>query len=72
MKDVASAQRTLPQWENYQKGLETLAASLAAVNSHGTHLKKSLTAGDLLVKVGLKKFLVARDSDILQANPTHL
>ncbi|KAI0013472.1 Dbl homology domain-containing protein [Xylariaceae sp. FL0662B] len=50
VKDVASAHRTLPQWETYQKGLEALAASLGAVNYHIDHSKKSLTIGDLLVK----------------------
>ncbi|KAL7629427.1 hypothetical protein AAE478_000947 [Parahypoxylon ruwenzoriense] len=50
IKDVASAHRTLPQWETYQKGLEALAASLGAANHHLNHSKKSLTIGDLLVK----------------------
>ncbi|KAI2629829.1 Dbl homology domain-containing protein [Hypoxylon sp. NC1633] len=50
IKDVASAHRTLPQWETYQKGLEALAASLGAVNHHLDHSRKSLTIGDLLVK----------------------
>ncbi len=51
IKDVASAHRTLPQWESYQKGLEALAASLGTVNQHIDHSRKSLTIGDLLVKV---------------------
>ncbi|KAI1382100.1 Dbl homology domain-containing protein [Hypoxylon crocopeplum] len=50
IKDVASAHRTLPQWETYQKGLEALAASLGATNHHLDHSRKSLTIGDLLVK----------------------
>ncbi|KAI0383922.1 Dbl homology domain-containing protein [Hypomontagnella monticulosa] len=50
IKDVASAHRTMPQWETYQKGLEALAASLGAVNYHLDHSRKSLTIGDLLVK----------------------
>ncbi|OTA53570.1 Dbl homology domain-containing protein [Hypoxylon sp. EC38] len=50
IKDVASAHRTLPQWETYQKGLEALAASLGAVNHHLEDSRKSLTIGDLLVK----------------------
>ncbi|KAH8905506.1 Dbl homology domain-containing protein [Coniochaeta sp. PMI_546] len=49
IKDVASAHRTMPKWESYQKGLETLAAALGTTNNHGD-LKKSLTIGDLLVK----------------------
>lgn len=50
IKDVASAHRSLPQWETYQKGLEALAASLGSVNHHLDHSRKSLTIGDLLVK----------------------
>ncbi|KAI1356308.1 hypothetical protein F5Y01DRAFT_323774 [Xylaria sp. FL0043] len=50
IKDVASAHRMLPQWENYQKGIEALAASLNASNQHLGHSRKSLTIGDLLVK----------------------
>ncbi len=52
IKDVASAHRTMPKWESYQKGLETLAAALSTGHSPGD-LKKSLTIGDLLVKVRL-------------------
>lgn len=51
IKDVASASRTMPQWETYQKGLEALAASLHSANHHQDHSKRSLTIGDLLVKV---------------------
>lgn len=50
IKDVASAHRTMPKWESYQKGLETLAAALGTGHNQGD-LKKSLTIGDLLVKV---------------------
>lgn len=53
MKDIASAHRTMPQWELYQKGLETLASSLGPTSKHGVKSKKSLTIGDLLVKVRL-------------------
>ena len=51
IKDVASTYRTIPQWEVYQKGLEALASSLASINSQIDTAKKSLTIGDLLVKV---------------------
>ena len=51
IKDVASAHRTIPQWELYQKGLEALASSLASINAQRDKLKKALTIGDLLVKV---------------------
>ncbi|KAI3397878.1 hypothetical protein diail_10279 [Diaporthe ilicicola] len=50
MRDIASAHRTMPQWELYQKGLETLASSLGPTSKHGIESKKSLTIGDLLVK----------------------
>ncbi|CAN8098865.1 unnamed protein product [Discula destructiva] len=49
MKDIASAHRTMPQWETYQKGLEALASSVEPSSKHGD-MKKSLTIGDLLVK----------------------
>ncbi len=51
IKDVASAYRTMPRWDSYQKGLEALAASVGPANSYGDHTKKSLTIGDLLMKV---------------------
>ena len=51
IKDVASAYRTMPQWEVYQKGLEALASSLSSINSQLDGTKKALTVGDLLVKV---------------------
>jgi len=51
VKDVASTHRTIPQWDAYQKGLEALSSSLASINSQEGHSKKSLTVGDLLVKV---------------------
>lgn len=51
IKDIASAHRTMPQWELYQKGLETLASSLGPASKYGVESKKSLTIGDLLVKV---------------------
>ena len=51
IKDVANAYRTIPQWETYQRGFESLASSLASVNSQNDNSKKALTIGDLLVKV---------------------
>ncbi|KAG7132266.1 hypothetical protein HYQ45_009287 [Verticillium longisporum] len=50
IKDVASTQRKMPHWEDYQKGLEALASSLGPVNSRFDQSRKSLTIGDLLVK----------------------
>jgi len=51
IKDIAVAQRTMPQWDRYQKGLEALASSVCSTNSSGCQAKKALTIGDLLVKV---------------------
>ncbi|GKT41869.1 uncharacterized protein ColSpa_02050 [Colletotrichum spaethianum] len=50
IKDVASAHRTMPQWDTYQRGIEALASSLGPVSTHIDQSKKSLTIGDLLVK----------------------
>ncbi|TLD24924.1 hypothetical protein PspLS_05436 [Pyricularia sp. CBS 133598] len=50
IKDIAEARRTMTDWEKYQKGLETLAASLGPEKSHRESSKKSLTVSDLLVK----------------------
>ncbi|KFY50220.1 hypothetical protein V496_09523 [Pseudogymnoascus sp. VKM F-4515 (FW-2607)] len=50
VKNMASAYKTLPQWEEYQKGLEALAASLESTNIQHGQPNKSLTVGDLLVK----------------------
>lgn len=55
MKDVASTHRTMPQWEHYQRGLETLASSLSSMNAHGYRSRKSLTIGDLLVKASVHR-----------------
>jgi hypothetical protein len=51
IKEVASAYRTMPQWETYQKGLEALASSLSSMNGQQDNPKKAMTIGDLLVKV---------------------
>ncbi|KAK1986529.1 RhoGEF domain-containing protein [Colletotrichum cereale] len=50
IKDVASAHRTMPQWNTYQRGIEALASSLGPASTHTDQSKKSLTIGDLLVK----------------------
>ncbi|OHW95648.1 RhoGEF domain-containing protein [Colletotrichum incanum] len=50
IKDVASAHRTMPQWDTYQRGIEALASSLGPASTHTDQSKKSLTIGDLLVK----------------------
>lgn len=51
IKDVAAAHRTIPGWPSYQKGLEVLAATVGSEGRHKDRAKKSLTIGDLLVKV---------------------
>lgn len=51
MRDIACANRTMPEWDSYQRGLETLASALGSVNGTGESSKKSLTVSDLLVKV---------------------
>jgi hypothetical protein len=62
VRDVASTYRTIPQWDAYQKGLEALAASLSSINNQNEHSKKSLTVGDLLVKVRMRE----RHSDLFR------
>jgi len=51
IRDLASAHRALPQWETYHRGLEALASTVLPANSQADQSKKSLTIGDLLVKV---------------------
>ena len=53
MKDVAAARRTMPGWESYQKGLEAFAGVVGSVGQQLDSSRKSLTIGDLLVKVNL-------------------
>jgi hypothetical protein len=59
LKDVASAYRTMPQWDAYQRGLEALATSLSSINTQHGNSKKSLTIGDLLVKVSILCLLLS-------------
>lgn len=54
IKDIASTDMTLPGWETYQLGLETLASSLGSEDTQDNNYKRSLTIGDLLVKVSLR------------------
>lgn len=51
VKDVASARGTIPQWDEYQKGLEALAASVSSANLNRDQPHRALVVGDLLVKV---------------------
>jgi len=50
-KDISSAERHLPEWEKYQKGLEALASSIGSSKTSLNQTKKALTINDLLVKV---------------------
>ncbi|KAI0389365.1 Dbl homology domain-containing protein [Xylariaceae sp. FL0594] len=50
MKDIASADRSLPGWERHQRGIEALAISISVANRGMGRCHKSLTVGDLLVK----------------------
>ena len=51
IKDIASAQQAMPDWETYQKGLEALALALGSAKDSEEGIKKALTINDLLVKV---------------------
>ncbi|KJZ77889.1 hypothetical protein HIM_02526 [Hirsutella minnesotensis 3608] len=50
IKDVASANEAMPQWETYQKGIETLASILDSEKHSKEKSRKAMTMGDLLVK----------------------
>lgn len=51
MKDVAAAHRSIPFWDEHQKGLETLATTLGSTRTFDLDTRKALTVSDLLVKV---------------------
>lgn len=72
IKDIASAHRTIPHWDSYQKGLEILATALGTANMQNDLSKKSLTIGDLLMKVSRSHELYAAGSNILPAYSTGL
>ncbi|KAK0383235.1 hypothetical protein NLU13_9148 [Sarocladium strictum] len=50
MKDVSAAHRSMPFWNEHQKGLEALASTVGSSRSIDAEAKKALTVGDLLVK----------------------
>ncbi|KAL7909681.1 hypothetical protein GGI35DRAFT_493525 [Trichoderma velutinum] len=50
IKDITSAQQTIPDWKTYQKGLEALAMALGSVKGSEDGAKRALTINDLLVK----------------------
>jgi hypothetical protein len=51
IKDIGATQQAMPNWETYQKGLETLAMALGSSRGSEEGAKKALTINDLLVKV---------------------
>lgn len=72
MKHVATTYRTMPQWEVFQKGFETLASSLASINSQSENSKKALTIGDLLVKASVSTLSLCTCTDDESADSTCL
>ncbi|KAH7326485.1 hypothetical protein B0I35DRAFT_136518 [Stachybotrys elegans] len=50
MKDVSVARQVIPEWESYQKGLETLASASGSAKDSEGRARKALTISDLLVK----------------------
>lgn len=67
IKDVASANQTMPQWETYQKGLEALASILDSAKNTEERSKKALTIGDLLVKVSTQVLANAQYAYLLDS-----
>lgn len=55
-KDVETAQRTMPGWSSFQKGLEILASSISPADCQDEQSKKALALSDLLVKVNKPPF----------------
>lgn len=51
IKDVATANESMPEWESFQRGLEALASTLGPVTGCTDASKKCQTINDLLVKV---------------------
>lgn len=69
IKDLALTHRSMPQWDLYQKGLETLASSLSSRSSQADNSKKSLTISDLMVKVGTTPVHFVRTFSITPLGP---
>lgn len=59
LKEVGAAPETMPEWESYQKGLEALASTIGCDKNHIGTLKKSLTIGDLLMKVSRESLVTS-------------
>ncbi|KAK4964134.1 hypothetical protein LTR66_012460 [Elasticomyces elasticus] len=49
-QDIEFAQRAIPAWHDYDKGIETLAASINPTSSREANCRKALTIKDLLIK----------------------
>ncbi|KAH0542149.1 hypothetical protein FGG08_003449 [Glutinoglossum americanum] len=50
LQDVASTYKTVPSWQAYEKGIESLASFLTSINNREAYSKKGLTFSDLLIK----------------------
>lgn len=71
LQDSASANKTIPLWKTYERGIEALANSLASINSYNAHSQKGLAFGDLLIKV-IQAFVLLLDKSNEVAYPTCL
>ena len=57
LSNMAIASKSIPNWELYQRGFEMLANSIAPGDGRALTEKKSLTFGDLHIKVS---FMIKR------------
>ena len=58
LHNVGLASQNIPNWENYQRGLEMLSNSITPAPQDNLGRKKSLTFGDLHIKVSQKTMLL--------------
>lgn len=49
--EMTSASKTIPNWHIYERGIESLANSLASTGTQSMYSKKGLSFEDLLIKV---------------------
>ncbi|KAJ5639080.1 uncharacterized protein N7484_006942 [Penicillium longicatenatum] len=55
-QDVAILRRSIPNWSVYDQGIEALSKSVASVNSRRNEENKSMSMGDLMIKVYILTF----------------
>lgn len=55
-QDVAILRRSIPNWSVYDQGIEALSKSVASVNSRRNEENKSMSMGDLMIKVYIITF----------------